>query len=62
MKLSDLSPEIEEMACRAEARIAPQFARMEATAMKNTRRVMEALPGSRPSSAFASATASSSVS
>ena len=51
MKLSDLSPEIEEMACRAEARIAPQFARMEATAMKNTRRVMEAFQDNRVSEA-----------
>lgn len=51
MKISDIRPEVYEMAQRAQARIMPRFARIDAVAEENTRRVMEAFQANRVSDA-----------
>lgn len=51
MKISDIRPEVYEMARRAQARILPRFARIDAVAEENTRRVMEAFQTNRVSDA-----------
>ncbi len=57
MKISEIRPEVYEMAERAEARVAPQFAGLEERCMKNTQRVMEAFQDCRVSeSCFAGTT------
>ena len=57
MKISEIRPEIYEMAARAEARIRPQFDAIDRTAELNTRRVMEAFQDQRVSeSCFAGTT------
>ena len=42
MKISDIKPQVYEMAARAEARCRERFAEIDAVALENTRRVMEA--------------------
>ena len=57
MKISEIRPEIYEMAARAEARIRPRFVAIDRTAELNTRRVMEAFQDQRVSeSCFAGTT------
>jgi cystathionine beta-lyase family protein involved in aluminum resistance len=57
MKISEIRPEIYVMAARAEARIRPQFDRVDRTAEHNTRRIMEAFQDQRVSeSCFAGTT------
>ena len=57
MKISDIRPEVYEMAERAMKRIRPQFEKLDATAEYNTRRVMEAFQDNRVSeSCFAGTT------
>ena len=57
MKISEIKPEVYEMARRAEERIRPQFAQIDRTAELNTRRVMEAFQDHRVSeSCFAGTT------
>ena len=51
MKISDIRPEVYEMARRAQARISPRFARIDALAEENTRRVMEAFQDNKVSEA-----------
>lgn len=51
MKISDISPEVFEMAKRVQSRIAPRFAEIDAVAEQNTRRVMEAFQNNRVSDA-----------
>jgi cystathionine beta-lyase family protein involved in aluminum resistance len=51
MKISDIRPEVYEMAQRAQTRIAPRFAELDAVAEINTRRVMEAFQNNRVSDA-----------
>jgi cystathionine beta-lyase family protein involved in aluminum resistance len=51
MKISDIRPEVYEMAQRAQSRIAPRFAELDAVAEINTRRVMEAFQNNRVSEA-----------
>jgi cystathionine beta-lyase family protein involved in aluminum resistance len=51
MKISDIRPEVYEMAQRAQIRIAPRFAELDAVAEINTRRVMEAFQNNRVSDA-----------
>lgn len=57
MKISEIKPEVYEMAQRAEERIRPYFAQIDRTAEINTRRVMEAFQDQRVSeSCFAGTT------
>ena len=57
MKISEIKPEVYEMAERAMARIRPQFDRLDSVAEYNTRRVMEAFQDNRVSeSCFAGTT------
>lgn len=49
MKISDIKPEVYEMAERAMARVKAQFDKIDATAEYNTRRVMEAFQDNRVS-------------
>ena len=42
MKISEIKPQVYEMAARAEERIRSRFAQIDAVAEENTRRVMEA--------------------
>lgn len=49
MKISDIKPEVYDMAERAMARVKPQFEKIDATAEYNTRRVMEAFQDNRVS-------------
>lgn len=51
MKISDIRPEVFEMAERVQSRIAPRFAEIDAVAEQNTRRVMEAFQNNRVSDA-----------
>ena len=51
MKISDIKPEVYEMARKAEKTIAPQFAALEEICEKNTFRVMEAFQDHRVSEA-----------
>lgn len=51
MKISDIKPEVYDMACRAQKRINPRFAEIDAVAEQNTRRVMEAFQNNRVSDA-----------
>lgn len=51
MKISDIKPEVYDMACRAQKRISPRFAEIDAVAEQNTRRVMEAFQNNRVSDA-----------
>jgi len=51
MKISDIKPEVYEMAARVQQRIAPKFAEIDAVAEQNTRRVMEAFQNNRVSDA-----------
>ena len=51
MKISDIRPEVYEMARRAQARISPRFAQIDALAEENTRRVMEAFQDNKVSEA-----------
>ena len=51
MKISDIRPEVFEMAQRVQSRIAPRFAEIDAVAEQNTRRVMEAFQNHRVSDA-----------
>ena len=51
MKISDIRPEVYEMAQRAQARITPCFAQIDALAEENTRRVMEAFQDNKVSEA-----------
>ena len=51
MKISDIRPEIFDMAARVQARLAPRFAEIDAVAELNTRRVMEAFQNNRVSDA-----------
>lgn len=51
MKISDIRPEVFEMAKRVQSRIAPRFAEIDAVAEQNTRRVMEAFQNHRVSDA-----------
>ena len=51
MKISDIRPEVYEMAQRAQARISPRFAQIDALAEENTRRVMEAFQDNKVSEA-----------
>ena len=51
MKISEIKPEVYEMARRAEARIQPRFAALDRTAEINTLRVMEAFQDQRVSDA-----------
>ena len=57
MKISEIKPQVYEMAARAEQRIQSRFARIDAVAEENTRRVMEAFQDNRVSdSCFAGTT------
>ena len=57
MKISEIKPQVYEMAARAEQRIHPRFAQIDAVAEENTRRVMEAFQDNRVSdSCFAGTT------
>ena len=57
MKISEIKPQVYEMAARAEERIRSRFARIDAVAEENTRRVMEAFQDNRVSdSCFAGTT------
>ena len=57
MKISEIKPQVYEMAARAEQRIRPRFAQIDAVAEENTRRVMEAFQDNRVSdSCFAGTT------
>ena len=51
MKISDIRPEVYEMAARVQQRLMPRFAEIDAVAEKNTRRVMEAFQNNRVSDA-----------
>ena len=51
MKISDIRPEVYEMAQRAQARISPRFTQIDALAEENTRRVMEAFQDNKVSEA-----------
>ena len=51
MKISDIRPEVYEMAQRAQARIGNRFAQIDAVAEQNTRRVMEAFQDNKVSDA-----------
>ena len=51
MKISDIRPEVYEMAQRAQVRISPRFAQIDALAEENTRRVMEAFQDNKVSEA-----------
>lgn len=51
MKISDIKPEVYDMACRAQERVSPCFAAIDAVAEQNTRRVMEAFQNNRVSEA-----------
>ena len=51
MKISDIRPEVYEMAARVQQRLMPSFAEIDAVAEKNTRRVMEAFQNNRVSDA-----------
>lgn len=51
MKISDIRPEVYDMAHRAQERISPRFAQIDAVAEQNTRRVMEAFQDNRVSDA-----------
>ena len=51
MKISDIRPEVYDMAQRAQERIRPRFAQIDAVAEQNTRRVMEAFQANRVSDA-----------
>ena len=51
MKISDIKPEVFEMAARVQSRLAPRFAEIDAVAELNTRRVMEAFQNKRVSDA-----------
>lgn len=51
MKISDIKPEVYDMARRAQERISPRFAAIDAVAEQNTRRVMEAFQNNRVSEA-----------
>lgn len=51
MKISDIRPEVYEMAQRAQSRITPRFAQIDALAEENTRRVMEAFQDNKVSEA-----------
>ena len=51
MKISDIRPEVYEMAQRAQARISSRFAQIDALAEENTRRVMEAFQDNKVSEA-----------
>ena len=57
MKISEIKPQVYEMAARAEQRIRSRFAQIDAVAEENTRRVMEAFQDNRVSdSCFAGTT------
>ena len=57
MKVSEIKPEVREMAVRAQARCLARFAEIDAVAEENTRRVMEAFQDQRVSdSCFAGTT------
>ena len=51
MKISDIRPEVYDMAQRAQARICHRFAQIDAVAEQNTRRVMEAFQDNKVSDA-----------
>ena len=51
MKISDIKPEVYEMAKRAEARLGGRFLEIDATAQENTRKVMEAFQNHKVSDA-----------
>ncbi len=51
MKISDIKPEVFDMAARVQARLAARFAEIDAVAEINTRRVMEAFQNNRVSDA-----------
>ena len=51
MKISDIKPEVYDMAARAEAQIRPVFDEIDRTAMRNTRKVMQAFQDQRVSEA-----------
>ena len=51
MKISDIRPEVYEMASRAQGRLAARFAEIDAVAEQNTRKVMEAFQNNRVSDA-----------
>ncbi len=51
MKISDITPEVYDMAARVQARLAARFAEIDAVAEHNTRRVMEAFQNKRVSEA-----------
>ena len=57
MKISEIKPQVYEMAARAEQRVRSRFAQIDAVAEENTRRVMEAFQDNRVSdSCFAGTT------
>ena len=49
MKVSEIRPEVREMAARAQTRCLKRFAEIDAVAEENTRRVMEAFQDQRVS-------------
>ena len=51
MKISDIKPEVFEMAAKVQSRLAARFAEIDAVAEYNTRRVMEAFQNNRVSDA-----------
>lgn len=51
MKISDIKPEVYDMAQRAQKRVSPCFAQIDAVAEQNTKRVMEAFQNNRVSDA-----------
>ena len=51
MKISDIKPEVYEMAARVQQRLTARFAEIDAVAEKNTKRVMEAFQNNRVSDA-----------
>ena len=51
MKISDIKPEVYDMTARAEAKIRPVFDEIDRTAMRNTRKVMQAFQDQRVSEA-----------
>mgnify|MGYP004573609747 FL=1 len=51
MKISDIKPEVFDMAKRVQARISDRFAEIDAVAEENTRRVMTAFQDNRVSDA-----------
>jgi len=51
MKISDIKPEVFDMAARVQSRLAARFAEIDAVAEQNTRRVMEAFQNNRVSDA-----------